>query len=340
MAPRHRLLIAGVLAAGLLTAPPATGASPPVPPACVFESPCVYVTPDVDPERARPGTVLTFRGRGWRPRARVGASYGSYCPPVRDTICAGVGLGTQFRADRKGRFVFRFRFGRRPPRGVRGPVGAGSEEVRFAGRTPRGGEVLRLAAPPPPPSTPQERAQAAGVRDAVRALERDVERASARTARTNAAQQRDVGRCQEIIRIKRPRRRAAIIDRVVTASLDASTYGEAGPEFEAFARRLEELGLTDPVLAAGAAAWTREIRAPRYRPEPGLCAVLERWRDTGFDPDAEPPVDLASTGFQETVRAARAIAAAARRLRDLGVRRDVGDTFAGDILGLERYISF
>ena len=45
---------------------------------CVFERPCVFVAPDVNPETAAPGTVLTFSGRGWRPRSKVQADYGSF----------------------------------------------------------------------------------------------------------------------------------------------------------------------------------------------------------------------------------------------------------------------
>lgn len=72
-------------------------------------------------------------------------------------------------------------------------------------------------------------------------------------------------------------------------------------------------------------------------PSPGLCAVLDRWRDTGFAPDAEP-VDPATTGLDEDVRADAAIRAAVLRLRDLGILRADQDLFGGSILGLENYI--
>lgn len=309
----------------------------PTPARCVFERPCVFVAPDVNPQTAAPGTVLTFRGRGWRPRSKVQAEYGSFCPPHQ--ACDGVGLSTTFRTDRRGRFIFRFRFGRRPPRGVRGPVGAGSEEVRFFGSTPRGARVMRFATPAPPLSTQQQRAEAARMAVASIALAHDIERARPRTVKTSDRQQEEVLRCQDVIRIESPTRRGLVIGRVLDAASDASTYGEAAPEFEAFAARLEAIGITDPLLGRGASAWIAAIRAPRYVPEPAFCNVLYRWRDTGYARDAEP-VDPATTGLDEDVGASKDIARAVKRLRDLGVKRSTQDLFAGRILGLENYIEF
>ena len=63
---------------------------------------------------------------------RITASYGSYCPPTADA-CAGVGLGTSFRTDAKGRFLFRLRYGRTLPKDLPRPAGAGGEQasIRF-----------------------------------------------------------------------------------------------------------------------------------------------------------------------------------------------------------------
>lgn len=295
------------------------------------------MTPSIDPETVKAGTTVTFRGRGWRPRGRIEAFYGVFCPNEPGTFCPDIGYFTRFRADRKGRFVFRFRYGSKKPRGGRGPVGAGGGEVTFTGPAPGGRQVQRHAAPPPPRSTRRQRAEARAVAGAVRALSRDIKRAVQRTIKATNVQQRDVDRCQDLVAIDDPPRREAVVERVVDASLDAATYGVDAAQFGAFADRLEAAKLTDPVLAAGAAAWIRAIRAPRYAPQPGLCAVLEAWEDTGFAPDKEP-VDPATTGLDEDVEADADIRAAVKRLRDLGVRREAQELFGGDLLGLERYI--
>jgi len=171
------------------------------------------------------------------------------------------------------------------------------------------------------------------------ALAEDIERARPRTVKTSDRQQEEVGRCQDVIRIESPTRRGLVIGRVLDAASDASTYGEAAPEFEAFAARLEAIGITDPLLGRGASAWIAAIRAPRYVPEPAFCNVLYRWRDTGYARDAEP-VDPATTGLDEDVGASKDIARAVKRLRDLGVKRSTQDLFAGRIFGLENYIEF
>src|SRR5688572_21558637 len=106
----------------LLTTVLATlAAAAPVPATCHEPGPCVYVTPDPMVVR-EPGTVFVYRGREWPRRARIEASYGSYCAPRTD--CAGVGLGTSLRTDAKGRFIFRLRYGRTLPKDVPRPAGA------------------------------------------------------------------------------------------------------------------------------------------------------------------------------------------------------------------------
>jgi len=330
---RPLLLSVGLLAAATPTA--TARAAPAIPRACVYETPCVYVTPDIDPDQAPAGTVLTFRGRGWRPHGSVSAEYGSYCP--RAETCARVGLRETFPADAHGRFVFRFRFGNRPIRGARGPVAAGSEEVRFSGLSRGGTGVGRFAAPPPPPSTPAQRLQAMRVKRAVAGLVKGIARAVPRTNRAAQTYDREIGRCQDLLRIDKPPFRNAVIERVTDAALEAVTYGVAAPEFRAYADELERLAASDPVLARGLEAWIAAIRAPRYVPRPGLCAVLRQWRDAGFA-RAAAPVDPRSPTFQDQVRKDPAIRAAGKRLRGLGVDRATQDLFEGEILGLENYI--
>lgn len=307
----------------------------PVPSRCVYETPCVYMTPAVDPDRVKRGTEVTFSGRGWAPNSIVGAGYGSYCSP--GDVCAGVGLSTSFRTDRRGRFTLRFRYDTREPTGGRGPVAAGSEEVRFGGRAPGGRSVSRRPAAVPPASSPAEREQAAGIARAVQGLARAVEANRARTNRASNVYQRDVQRCQTILRAEHTSRQDAVIERLVDASLDGATYGLDAPAFAAFARRLHELRVTDPGLVAGVRAWTAAIARPRFVPSAGLCRTLRSWASRRFSRASEP-VAPHGTGLDEEVRASAAIRAASLRLRDLGASVDAQDLFAGDVLGLERYI--
>ena len=102
--------------------------------------PCVSVTP----KRAPAGAVFMFRGTGWRPRVRVEALYGPYCPPRR--ACRNLGLYVRFRADSDGRFVFRFREGPGSAAGLKPPAAAGSGRVifeQFAGRPYRSRVIRR-----------------------------------------------------------------------------------------------------------------------------------------------------------------------------------------------------
>jgi len=92
------------------------------------------------------------------------------------------------------------------------------------------------------------------------------------------------------------------------------------PQLERFAARLRQAAPTEPVLRRAAAEWTRYVALPRYRADPGVCAVYSRWKATGFSPDARP-IDLAAyEAFEETeIVLQGASNSANRRLRRLGV---------------------
>jgi hypothetical protein len=283
-----------------ITALSAAG-DPPVPPRCVFETPCVFVMPAAYVDREREGALITYRGRGWAPRGRIAASYGSPCSP--DGFCALVGLSKSFHADAKGRFRFRLFVGAKVPTGTPGPAVAGSGPVTFGGPTPRGADATRDAKRPPPPSTPDQQAEAGRVAAVVRALPRAIGRARTRSIPASAA------------------------------------YGADAPEFRAFADRLEGLHVTDPELAAGITAWTTAIRTPRHVPQPGLCAELGAWRDAAFPLD-KPPIPKDATSFEADIRGDPAVRAAGLRLVDLGVPTATAEIFRGSILGLENYVEF
>lgn len=315
----------------------AAAGDPPVPSRCVFETPCVFVTPGAYVDSEPDGALITYRGRGWAPRGRIGAFYGSPCAP--DGSCDLVGHLTSFHADAKGRFRFRLFVGAKVPTGTPGPAVAGSGPVTFGGPTPRGGHAGRDGKRPPPPSTPDQQAEAGRVAGVVRALPRAIGRARTRSIPASEAYEREIKRCRPLIDIERPAARAHIIDREVDAASEAGTYGADAPEFRAFADRLEGLHVTDPELAAGITAWTTAIRTPRHVPHPGLCAELAAWRDAGFPLD-KPPIPKDATSFEADIRGDPAIRAAGLRLVDLGVHTATAEIFRGSILGLEHYIEF
>jgi hypothetical protein len=70
---------------------------------------CVFV----EPKSGDTKTVFKFSGRGWRPNRRVEALHGLYCRVQQEpkVVCQPAGIVERFRANKRGRFVFRFRNG-------------------------------------------------------------------------------------------------------------------------------------------------------------------------------------------------------------------------------------
>ncbi len=312
---------------------------------CVEKPPCVHVSPD--PELVRkPGTIYVYRGYGWRPRARIEAHFGSYCPPGPH-FCTGVGLGVRFRADSRGRFTFRLRYGRTLPRGIPRPAGAGSEaeSITFASR-----HASSDAIPTPPPSTPAQRLEARRLAEVVHAARRATRRRGRATwDDAVAAYERQLGRCSH--------HRDAIDDgiddsevpdsaqetvwwAVVHLSFDKEFMRVQGPAFRMFANRLEALQLRDPVLRAGADAWIAAIRRQRMWPQPSFCAVLDRWAESNYDL-AQRPVDPEAPegmGAEQEIGANRAVDAAAKRLRALGGGPSAEEDFGGNFFQLGEFV--
>jgi hypothetical protein len=72
--------------------------------------------------------VTVFKGRGWRPRRRVVAVYGTFCG---GTECDDVGVLSRIRTNRQGRFEFKLREAS-PKRGDRAArVASGDGPVTF-----------------------------------------------------------------------------------------------------------------------------------------------------------------------------------------------------------------
>lgn len=321
------MLLAAALASAAVAAP--------VPATCHEPAPCVYVTPD--PRTARtPGTVFTYHGRGWPANADVDASYGSYCSP-RAKVCAGVGLGSSFRTDAEGRFTFRLVYARHVPTYVPAPAGAGSEQesITFASdalpvRSDHESRGID-AQTPPPPSTPEQRAEAAALVEVARRGAERLYRGDGPLPGGTMSYEKEIERCRpDWDRFKDNTPRGRVIKALIDTTLDRSMIVPILPRLRPFATELERLPLADPVLRRGADAWIWEIRRPRYWPKPSLCAVVRRWKATGYDLD-RAPVDPKTVGPISAFETPKEIGLAARRLRELGVGPDNASLF-GNVL--------
>jgi hypothetical protein len=98
-------------------------------------------------------------------------------------------------------------------------------------------------------------------------------------------------------------------------------------------RELAAAATRDPALLSGRAAWRRFAKAYMALPRPvDLCAELAAWRRGGYD----PAVPRAARVDYRRIRAAsgagfgRKIAAAADRMRELGVAEADAQRFEAD----------
>lgn len=283
---------------------------------CVDEPPCVHVTPDPEVVTA-PGTIYVYRGYGWRPRARVSALYGQYC---RSQFCNDVGIVTRFRADRRGRFVFRFRYGRFLTPGIPRPAAAGGGQAGILFSTPR---TASDAIPPPPPSTPAQRAEARAVARLVADTHRALLARRRAVNRSMARYDRGLDPCQdEFERFPHDTPQDDVIGALIGLWYDESVRRGLLPGLLAYADRLEALDLRDPELRAGADAMVAALRRDdRPYPRPDLCTVIRQWAETGYDM-ARAPVDAraaeTSGELVGEIASSAAIETAGDRLRELG----------------------
>jgi hypothetical protein len=282
----------------------------------VGAKPCVHVTPD--PEVVtKPGSVYVLRGYGWPARARITALYGTYCGGA--PFCDASGRFTTFRADRRGRFVFHFRYGRLLLPGIPRPAAAGGGPSGMVFSTRRG--VGSDAIPPPPPSTRAQRAEAraiarivAGTHRALLARRRAVNRAMDEYERT-------LDGCRDAF----PGGAYDTPEGRVLSALIGLRYDEAGssallPSLLAYAERLEALNVQDGELRAGVDAMVAAIRREdRPYARPDFCAVVRRWAETGHDMAHAPvrPDDRSQT-LSGDIGTSPAIETAGDRLRALG----------------------
>ena len=305
---------------------------------CVDPAPCVYVSPDPASVK-RPGTVYVYRGRGWRPNRPVQAEYGSYCSP-RASACAGVGLSSRFRTDRRGRFTFRLRHGNLLPPRVPRPAGAGGEAdtiqfVQWSGREYQSRRIARDATPKPPPSTPAQRAEARLIARSFARAGRALDAAERLVQRSAARYDRQLRQCRHhLSRFEARSPRGRVVSSLIGLAFEGSLLVPVKPQLDALAAELERIEAKDAALRAGTDAWVAALRRPRPWPDPDLCTVMERWSQTGFDLDQAPVDPDAGYRFELATEldSARAVAKAAARLRALGAGRAAEEAFAGGLL--------
>jgi hypothetical protein len=305
---------------------------------CIDPAPCVYVTPD-PAKVTRPGTVYVYRGRGWRPNQPVHAEYGSYCSP-RASGCAGVGLSSRFRTNRRGGFTFRLRHGNLLPPRVRRPAGAGGEAdtilfVQWSGREHRSRRIERDAIPKPPRSTPAQREEARVIARSFARAGRALDAAAKSVQRSAARYDNQLRRCQHhLSRFDGQSPRARVVSSLIGLAFEASLLVPVKPQLDALAAELEGIETQDAVLRAGRDAWVVALRRPRPWPAPDLCTVMEQWSATGFDLDRAPvhPDVGDRLELSTELAASPAVADAAARLRALGAGRAAEETFAGGLI--------
>lgn len=298
---------------------------------CIERPPCAYVSPD--PEAADPGTLLVYRGLGWRARKPVDATFGSYCPPTANA-CTLVGYSRRLRANSKGRFWFRFVEAPKLPAGVPEPAASGRGPVGFeqwSGRAYKSRLIQRDALSIPRLGSARDRADARALRSITLRLERHIRRKARGISRELDRHEAAVHRCRSIVNKEEPAEVAAVILRVVLAGSNAVLHGPIRGGLERFAASIEQVQPADSALREGAAAWAAHIRAPRYEPRPTVCAVLRRWQEQGYAASAAP-VTKDARELRDDVQADGRIRAAARRMRELGSGKRAAEMFGGGFL--------
>lgn len=329
--------LSGAVVFVALALPPPASAQEAPPDSCVEPAPCVYVTPDpeLDPVVDE---LYVFHGRGWRPRGRVEASLGEFCPP--GAFCDNNLITRRFRADGRGRFTFRllYHWRRRP---VLKPSAVGGDDhdgpiAHFSQRRRRGSRVWKItrdAIPIPPISTPEERAEAAAVAAATlraaRALDRRERAASQASDRLFRRQKRACGDLSESM----PPRAWRVESALTILDQDRTEVAVIRRELAAFAAELERLALRDPVLRAAAGAWIAAVRRTGRYPAEDSCTLLRRWARTGYARDARPiPPGASKQTLSWEIYDSEALDVAERRMRALGAGQTNALRFGGGLL--------
>jgi hypothetical protein len=186
------------------------------------------------------------------------------------------------------------------------------------------------AAAQAPPAPPDERAAAREfsfaayrARVAVKAQQQAIE--AALTARLDELTK---PRCLSALRaVPESRRDTVAVVGLVLIALPLLD-GIRGPLAQLVAE-LERVPTADPALRSGRAAWRAEAQfIGRIAPVPDVCGALETWRRAGFG-GRGAPIDLAALGSPVADTAEPKLAAAAARMRALGVSAGAARRFTG-----------
>jgi hypothetical protein len=200
--------------------------------------------------------------------------------------------------------------------------------------------VLSAAAPaqaqtPPPavPAPPDERAAAREfsfaayrARLAVKAQKPAIE--AALNARLEAL---DDPRCERAVNAAPRAAEDAVLAMTIVLIALPLIDGIRGPA-QQLVVELERVPTADQALRSGRAAWRAQAQFfARLPTVPDMCAALDAWRQAGYGPGGAPiPLEAFQGGGLETVE--RKLAAAAARMRELGVSAGAARRFTGDTL--------
>jgi hypothetical protein len=127
-----------------------------------------------------------------------------------------------------------------------------------------------------------------------------------------------------------PRDRELEVVLVAVLVIVAPGYDPVRPALDTFLAELETIPIADPVLRSGRAGWRSEVDLVRRLPSvPDPCATLQTWQRAGYAASASPIV-VAAVLNPGLIAAEDKLAAAARRMRALGVSAGAARRFTGD----------
>ena len=123
---------------------------------------------------------------------------------------------------------------------------------------------------------------------------------------------------------------------LLTTGLTQATVRPVQSVLDAYATALQSLGVVDPALASGAAAWRDYVDTVRALPklQPSYCQVLAEWGANGYT-DETAPVDFAAlrTISQRIAADGVEVRRTARYMRRLGIDPVTAEAFTlGDLI--------
>ena len=188
--------------------------------------------------------------------------------------------------------------------------------------------LLALAAPAhaAPPASAQRFADAAlRMKQAIKAQRAELER---------RVEELDFVRCFRVFEAA-PARHDAQVFAVIVIGLTGPMMDVARGPLEQMVRDLDAIPTQDPALRSGRAAWRAQVAQIDEMPRVDApCDALERWRDAKWRASAAPKLDERAMArmIEGSAGQERKVRRAARRLRQLGVRKGEAARFTGDTM--------